>query len=178
MLHILLGDKGFGKSVVMTYYLYRAYLQHKTIYSNYSFTFKFKQMVMNEMNELKNCALAIDEAYLYADCRNSTSKQNIFIASLASQSRKRGVDMFINSQKIWKLDVRLRDEWEYKYHMMPYVLHDHHLKKATVEEIDNKKITHIKYCRLDKMGKYDSYRLNAKKYFNLYDSDEVIPITL
>ena len=57
---------------------------------------------------LHNCLFLIDEAYLFFDSRTSMSKQNRMFNAFISQTRKRGVDVYITTHTIDKVDRRVR----------------------------------------------------------------------
>ena len=57
---------------------------------------------------LQNCLFLIDEAYLFFDSRRSTSKPNLLFEVFISQTRKRGVDVYMTSHTLDKIDRRIR----------------------------------------------------------------------
>ena len=57
---------------------------------------------------LHNCIFLLDEAYLFMDARHSGSKINRLFNSFVFQTRKRGVDMYITTHSVDRLDKRIR----------------------------------------------------------------------
>lgn len=57
---------------------------------------------------LANCLFLIDEAYLFFDARRSSSKPNLLFEVFISQTRKRGVDVYMSSHTLDKIDRRIR----------------------------------------------------------------------
>ncbi len=57
---------------------------------------------------LSNCIFVLDEAYLFMDARHSGSKINRLFNAFTFQTRKRGVDMYITSHDVSRLDKRIR----------------------------------------------------------------------
>lgn len=66
----------------------------------------FVQHVQDQ--EMENCILILDEAYLYMDSRSGQSKMNKLFSYFIAQTRKRDVDMFVAVQHIDLVDKRLR----------------------------------------------------------------------
>ena len=67
----------------------------------------FKEVDQGE-RILGNCLFLLDEAYLFMDSRTSGSKMNRLFNSFAMQTRKRGVDMYITTHEVKRLDQRIR----------------------------------------------------------------------
>ena len=57
---------------------------------------------------LNNCIFMLDEAYLFMDARHSGSKINRLFNSFVFQTRKRGVDLYIATHDVSRLDRRIR----------------------------------------------------------------------
>lgn len=58
--------------------------------------------------ELDECILLLDEAYLYLESRASQSRMNKLFTYFIAQTRKRGVDLYVCTQHIDVVDKRLR----------------------------------------------------------------------
>lgn len=115
MLYGIIGKKGCGKTLMMTYLL-KKYSEADKKIRIYT-TYKLKGIKYEEINfmelfkndtEIKNAVVAIDEAYLFADCRTSSSKMNRIISYLLYQTRKTGVDMFFTAISFSTIEKRLR----------------------------------------------------------------------
>jgi hypothetical protein len=60
------------------------------------------------LRTLSNCLFLIDEAYLFMDSRTSGSKMNRIFNSFIFQTRKRGVDVYIATHSLARIDKRVR----------------------------------------------------------------------
>ncbi len=61
-----------------------------------------------EDQELSDCILLLDEAYIYLDSRTSAAKITKLFTYFIGQTRKRGVDLYVCTHHIDVLDKRLR----------------------------------------------------------------------
>lgn len=115
MLYGIIGKKGSGKTLLMTY-LIKKYSEENNIkvFSNYKLNFIEHEIIdfdklFKEEYEIKNSVVAIDEIYLFADCRMSQTKLNKFISYLMYQTRKSSLDIFYTAVSYYTIDVRLRN---------------------------------------------------------------------
>lgn len=115
MLYGIIGKKGAGKTLFLTYLLkkYSDSDNKVKIYTNYTLKginfeeINFKEIFKNDI-EIKNAIVGIDEIYLIADCRTSMTKMNKLISYLLYQTRKAGVDIFYTAVSYSTIDIRLR----------------------------------------------------------------------
>ncbi len=112
------GGLGTGKTLLLTKYLLNDAFKGYTILSNYKLiNIPHKKLVVEELIknpddtsddiQLKNCTIGIDELTVYADCRLSGSKRNVFFSYLVLQSRKRSVDLYYTTQDFSMIDKRV-----------------------------------------------------------------------
>src|SRR5688572_27043115 len=107
----LVGKMGGGKTLTMTYFLAILYAELKLrVMTNYKLNFPKRDngyvpelIDMNLMldpknTQMMNCAIGLDEFWLWMDSRNSSSKVNKAISHILLQSRKRNVEIFITAQ--------------------------------------------------------------------------------
>lgn len=117
MLYCIIGKKGCGKTALMTYLLKKCIEEDKKIkiFSTYKLDgiayqeINFKKL-FKEGTELENCIIALDEAYLFADCRSSSSTINKMLSYVFYQTRKANVTIFLSAVKLSTLDKRLRED--------------------------------------------------------------------
>src|SRR2546428_10932370 len=96
----LVGKMGGGKTLTMTYFLLILYIEQRMrILTNYKLKFPKRidgyipekidmELLLDPKNEqMKNCAIGLDEFWLWADSRNSGSKVNRLISYILLQSR-------------------------------------------------------------------------------------------
>ena len=57
---------------------------------------------------LSGCVFLVDEAYLFFDSRTSSSKSNRLFNSFIFQTRKRGVDLYLTTHDVTRVDRRVR----------------------------------------------------------------------
>jgi len=63
---------------------------------------------------LDNCDFILDESYLFMDARASASKVNRVFNAFVFQTRKRGVDMYLTTHAVNRLDRRVREALDLK----------------------------------------------------------------
>lgn len=182
---VLIGDKGAGKTLLMTYMLHQDYLNGKRIISNYKLNFPHEilnsNMLMHHREELHDAVIGIDEASLYMDSRRSMSEFSVTISYFLFQSRKRSVDVYLTAQQIGSLDVRLRDNCDFIVWCRPGKIVNKNGKLVTIA-IDGCKVcpdmiemTEYDYTKTKMLIKYRRWRVN-KDVFKLYDTDQIIDL--
>lgn len=169
------GGLGSGKTILMTRYLYKDFKKGRKIYTNYGVKFKHEKVDMSnilEMHEnkfnLRDCSLGIDEITVFADCRRSGSKLNRVISYFILQSRKRNVDIYFTTQNLNMIDFRLMDYMDFQ------ILCKKVKDKATGKEKEGYAEYNIYDIRDINDIKVRKFVLNLKKYYGLYDTNEVI----
>ena len=157
------GLLGSGKTLLLTvlgYYYEELGLDVK---ANYELDFGEK-VDINELIhfELEDCALLLDEIETLIDSRDN-SKNNRNLTYFFLQSRKRRVFLGFTSQLLGAIDKRLR-------FITPVVFHAH----TRLNEFEDFTYTpFIESFPVPEMKKVLEYE-TAKKYFDLYDTEEVI----
>jgi len=165
------GPRGHGKTLLMTARLFRRFNKGYRILTNYKVAFKHEQLdaaKLVEMGEdLHHCAIGADEFHILLDSRNSMSKRNKMITYFILQTRKRHVVLMFTTQDEGQVDVRLRKNVDYWVYC-----------KRLTKIVNGKKIkTHFfLYTVFDGLTgrKLDERLVNGKKFFGLYDTEEVI----
>jgi len=169
----VIGDRGSGKTLFMTYEAFNQYRKGKQIYSNYKLSFpllpntKKPKLIPNdffldfEKYNLKNVCMFIDEIYIYIDSRSSGSNKNKLMSYFFNQTRKTGVDLYYSTQFFSQVDKRLRFNTE--RFILPKCHKDKNKNMFIAVEICNRDLKLLK-----------KWVIKAKVIFNLYDTDEII----
>lgn len=119
----IIGGMGTGKTLTMTYYLYKDYLNKRKIFANYMLNFKFEKLnktffqnyAESKFNLIKS-SIGLDELHVFLDSRSAMAKKNKMMTKFITQSRKRDVDLYYTTQDIsfetfhrsGQVDLRLR----------------------------------------------------------------------
>lgn len=107
------GLKASGKTLLLTWLLFREYLMGKKIYVNYAVFFPHEMIDVQKMVtlniELQNAVIGIDELHMICDSRRSGKKQNILMTYFILQSRHRSVNFYYTTQFDGQVDKRIRD---------------------------------------------------------------------
>lgn len=186
MLYGIVGGKGSGKTLLLTIMLksYKDKDKNLDIYSNYNLSdIEFKKIDFNKLfnnEKIKNAVVGIDELYLFADCRRSTTKLNRLISYMMYQTRKASLDIFYSVVKFSTIDIRLRRGTDAL--ICPHIYIDN--KKVTqTEKLTKEKMNSLidNGCKIELKGiiytdggatkfKID----NPQNYFKYYNSYEII----
>ncbi len=108
------GVMGSGKTQSAVAFAKMEYDNGKRIISNVNVTFPHErldtQYFVDHMadEELADCVMILDEAYIYLDSRSSSTKLNKLFTYFVAQTRKRGVDLYLCVHHIDTVDKRLR----------------------------------------------------------------------
>lgn len=185
-LEIVEGIKGAGKTAFTTYRAYQAYKQKRQVFCNYKLNFPFKfftlEVLTKQMDTLQNATIIIDEAHLYFDAREFSSKKNQLFNKFQSQTRKRKLEVILTSQQYENVDLRIRKNLDVIHTCYPYrlVLIDGQksLRKCTLREIENQQVSRIMVHSnlLWAGGETKWLKFDPSPYFKLYDSDEYVDI--
>jgi len=115
MLTSLEGVMGSGKTLTAVALAYTEFEQNqKRVISNDHLNFPYQffdiQFFLDTLQgqELSNCVIILDEAYIYLDSRTTAGKLNKLFTYFIVQTRKRGVDMFFCTQHIDIIEKRVR----------------------------------------------------------------------
>lgn len=178
---LICGYRGDGKTTLCTLLLYNAFTRGRKVLANYSLHFEFEKLkmsrLMDNIDEYGGSILAVDEAYMYVDSRNFSSKFNKAFGYLMLQTRKRGIDIVLTVHQKQMADVRLRLNLDYVYECESMVRRDHVLFRATIEEMEAGSVDMIhvwRACQRD--GSLVEYLFDPKPYFELFDTKEFIEI--
>jgi len=173
------GGLGSGKTLLMVRYLVKDSLQDKPIFANFGLK-RIKYNPLDIMDILKmdkeevnltNMSIAIDEITVFADCRASMSKMNKLISYFILQTRKRNVTFYYTTQDITMVDKRLEHHTDIR--VCAEKIYHKNKKKETVE-LENYRKYMIIDLRNHRKPIWNTFVLDISKYFNFYDTDEII----
>jgi len=200
-LEIYIGEKRSGKTLSMVADVYNMLPKIKKynykIYSNFKLnpkyfgkTFPINREILVEMykekHKFQKCIFMIDELHIFADSRESQSKENKAIGYLAGQLGKRGV-IFLGTTHFFNLvELRLRLYCERRIFIRKglvinnifYPILNNNLELTEEENnklfIKNESIVRkmINY-NFKLVSDYEKY-IKKKKYFRMYDTEEII----
>lgn len=134
----IFGGLGAGKTLTMTYLLLIEKVENKrTVVTNYSVKFADKIIKCPlDIEELEDCALGLDELWLWLDSANFLSNANRVTRTILARSRKVGMDIYFTTQSPLQVDARLRrivDYWILPEYRSPercyYSIYDPALKE-------------------------------------------------
>jgi hypothetical protein len=179
---IITGLKGDGKTTLSTMFAYNAFTDGRPVYSNYGLKFKYTELYVNrvkdELEKLQNAMLVVDEAYLYVDSRNFSSKGNKAVGYLVLQTRKKGVDLILNLLQKSLGDLRIRENSDYIYDCEAMRVINGLLVRATIEDIENQLVDVIRVYKADvRMRVLSTFVFDPAPYFKMFDTREMIDIT-
>jgi len=134
MLILFEGDGGSGKTYFTTFLA----ISHQSIFdrvlANYTIRGikNFKNLELEDLRNINQPTLVIiDEAYSWAEARNSMDLINLYLSYHLFQKRKRGIIFLLTAQLAESIDVRFRKmcnvliECEFRknrFHYQPYVV--------------------------------------------------------
>lgn len=167
------GPRGQGKTLLMSARLRRRYRRGYKILTNYEVNFPHGSLNAKKLvemgEELKNCAIGVDEIHVLLDSRNSMSNRNKMITYFILQTRKRNVVLFFTTQDYGQVDVRLRRNTDFWVECIRITK----IHSVTGKKIKTNKFLYKIYEGLT--GRLLDIRLiNGEQFFGIYDTQEVI----
>lgn len=173
MITLIIGDVGSGKTLLMCLF---ALISNRKIFSNFTIKDKDKKVdkfaikyILDE--KIKSSDVFIDEFYLYMDSRKFMSDINSLLSYFAFQSRKLDLNIYLSTQIIRTIDIRMRE-------MIDNIIECEKI-------VRNGKLVGFKYIIFsninDKNVGFKQMFLsidNAKPYFSKYDTYQIIKTPL
>jgi len=158
MLITLVGPIGSGKTLLLTII---ATDSIREIFSNYVIDLPlYKSLQVIDLLDLKNnINVFIDEAYTWLESRTSLSTLNRYLSYIIYQSRKRTIDIYTTCQMFSSIDIRFREQ--------------SNIIIECERKNDNFHYTFIQVGK-NRISRFVLPWKNAKKYFHLYDTLEII----
>lgn len=182
----VIGDRGDGKTLLMTYLLYQDWLKGYNIVSNYHLYFPKDNnrerpvyLTYNEIIEipdtLKQASVGLDEIQMGADSRRGLAKGNLLITKLVTQMRKRDLDIYYSTQRLKMVDKRVRDQTDYFIIMQRYPCFDDETGKKGAKWF-RYQVLDAEFLDVINEGDNSGWRYfkATKKMYELYDTNEII----
>lgn len=182
MLWVAIGNQGSGKTVFLIKEAYEYFKKGFKIYSNIHLKFKYEKLNYEKIIkcEYHDCIILLDEIHLLLGSRTSMSKKNDAITtSFCSQLRKQNVTILASSQRLGKIDKRLRSELTFLIECDRYVFQNNQfIYKAYDDRTTDKNTPTFIKCTVTDVNTEQSVKhyFCANEYFNLYDSHEIVII--
>lgn len=118
------GKLGAGKTLALTYFAYRKYLQGRDIFTNYPLNFPKMPLgspqpnitmlrTIQDVLKMRSGYGALDELWASCDSRESMKNKNTLVSNILLKSRKRDIHFGFTSQEFGQIDKRLRDQTEF-----------------------------------------------------------------
>lgn len=115
MIHTIVGLMNSGKTLFMTYKLYKDFKEGREIVSNYSLSFPHKLVnkdyilqLAKEQPPLNNISFGFDELWVWLGSRSFASKDNILATNFFLQSSKGDCNIYLTTQDNSQNDIRIR----------------------------------------------------------------------
>jgi len=168
-----IGNMGGGKTLSMVRHAYEKYLNGFTVYSNIKLEFPHEkldlQLILDyakEERQFPRSVFIIDEAHIYLEARRSASKRNLIISYFILQTRKKDILLLYTTQNFGQVEKRLRDQTD-----IIVSCFTKHTKKGTFT------LNKIQARKMEGVVQRKSV-FKSSDYYNLYDTNEVVPLTL
>ena len=170
------GGLGSGKTLLMVRYLLKDFNKGNQIFSNFGLN-HIPYKVLNvleildfdkENKSLIDISMGIDELTVFADCRTSIGKMNRLFSYFILQTRKRNVNLYYTTQNMMMIDKRVREHTDIQ-------IFCEKIKDSDGEMIEKKRhYTIWDFRDLHDIPKPTKFILDISKYFDYYDTNEVI----
>jgi hypothetical protein len=133
--------------------------------------------MLQHNEELRDLSLGVDEAQLYFDCRLSGTKKNRLFSYIMLQTRKRKMDMYLTTQQLGNVDVRIRNNLDYLYQCNALVKRKRKYYFASAEDCDRQRIDGIYVIEYNfSQGITQKFAFNPKPWFKFFDTEEFMVI--
>lgn len=161
----IIGDRGAGKTCLLTSLLYIDYKLGNKIICNYGVKFPATYMSFSKVAELPEslmrATLGFDELGIGADSRQFFSKRNSSIGKLITQIRKRKCLLYYTVQRLNLIDKRIRQQTD------NFILMEKTPKTGRfMMRMINAATGELEYKSL----------FDGRNFFELYDTNEIIEL--
>lgn len=159
----IIGDRGAGKTCLMTALLYIDYANGHKIVANYHLNFPSKYMTFEQVADLppniKNATLGFDELGIGADSREFFKKRNSGIGKLITQIRKRNCLLYYTVQRLNLIDKRVRQQTD---------------KFILMEKTSTPGISILRLLEGWNAEMIAKTTFDGRRFFDMYDTNEII----
>lgn len=106
----IVGELGTGKTLLLTYFGWKAYKKGLTVYSNYWVAYPHVKIVHPlEIEKISEGIFLADELWTWVDSRCSISEQNRFLSKILLKTRKKRIILMYTAQNLSQIDLRIRN---------------------------------------------------------------------
>lgn len=194
MIVIFLGEQNSGKTLSMSYYLYRYFKNGYKIYSNYNLNFKHEKINKSMLEtytkskeQFSKTVFALDEIYLFMDSRNFGKGFNKLFSYFILQTSKRDTHLIGTAQYFNTVEKRFRENCNIMVNCSRVI---YNIEKNIYENVNsNLRIIdssdlHIRNLFLFKKStgifehefKHKIVYLKAQEVFKLYNTRELLGV--
>lgn len=167
--------RGNGKTMSLTFVGYVDHCNGREVISNYRTSFselrpteEIASMVQDE--NLRDVTILLSELQLYLNSLGTNSKVlKNFIGSVVGQSRKRNVDIHYDTQRYGDIHPRMRVQTDRAFLPRKYHLND---EPCSIDRCPKPHV--IKVYQHDPFEREPVFILDASKFGDLYDSNEIV----
>lgn len=140
MINVVIGRLGSYKTfyAVLAAKAIQLYMPSKAIYSNLHIDGCKMVESFDDIRNLNDAVLVLDEAQMFMNSRNYSSKENKALAEFGLISRKQGLEIFFILPRLGSLDINIReitDFFHYNYLEGDYVIHEVYENHMMSEEL-------------------------------------------
>lgn len=163
----IIGDRGAGKTCIMTALAEAYHKEGKRIFTNYHlFHIPYTKITLEEMiklpDHLNNSVVLIDEIHVWADAYDFMGKPARALATFATQLRKRKVNFYYTTQIFTQAPLRLRRQTNY-FMAMQNTAKQGQFKTQIIDRFNSNTIV-------------NEFYFDGRPFYDKYDTDEVIVV--
>jgi len=175
-IHVVFGLLGSHKTLysIVCAYALQQWDSNYSIKANFSLADEMNATLVQNYDDILNsynCILLLDEAQVFANSRNSNSKENKALANMGLISRKQNLEVFFILPRLASLDINIRDITDFYHYMVlegTTIIHIVCQNNMLTEELDviNEQIYNVEdfrpfYKMFDTREKPYNFMLNA-----------------
>jgi hypothetical protein len=182
MMWLSIGNQGSGKTLFIVKEAYEYHKKGYKIYSNIHLKFPYEHIKYEDIVSCKyeNAVVLLDEIHLLLGSRTSMSKKNNAITSgFCSMLRKKNITLLGTTQRLGKVDKRLRNELTFLCQCDRYVFQNNKfVYKAYDDGTTNKNTPTFIKCSVTDINteKTIKHYFCGNEYFKLFNSKEIVVI--
>jgi hypothetical protein len=167
--------RGTGKTLSLTYYLYKKHLAGKRVITNYFTPFSEMMNITDIIlgileGSITNAEIGLTEFQHVLDNLGHKQLKKRLWRLVVSQSRKLGLNFYLDMQILRQVDNDARDHVDYILIPRKYHVDGSYCRK---DDCNNPKHRIIIYTNIHPYGEIPIKRLNAEVVGKLYDTNKI-----